>query len=238
MGYLYTYGCLFHTLRGIMKKFTLLLMLCAPVTLADQIAASSNKGVKPPVAAAAVTPDLLKVTDSDALKNEQIPKSATFGTHTLTRAGTGIRKKMLFVDVYRATLLVADSAKFSRKTEGNAALDSLSTMAAVALVLDFKRGVSAKDVANSFDTAFKANNIKDSPALIQFKKSVEEAGDVAKGQRLSLAAVKGTLTCELGKKIVEIKGDAQFIRDVFSIWLGTPVDGGLKSLREALISGK
>lgn len=220
-----------------MKKITLLLILCAPVALADQIAASTNKGAKPPVAASQM-PNSLKITASDTVEGEQIPKSASFGAQTLTRTGSGMRKKYIFAKVYRATLLVSDSAKFSKKTEGTVALDSLSAMSAVSLVLDFKRNIAAKEVASSFDAALKKNKINDSPALIQFKTTVSEGGDVVEGQRVTLSATKDTLTCEWGKKIVEIKGDAKFIRDVFSIWLGIPVDDGLKKLREALISGK
>lgn len=224
-----------------MKKISFFsLMLCAFVAAGEgQTASNKTPGVVAKVPKAIA--DSLTITAFDTVKKEQIPKSATFGSQSLTRTGTGIRqKKVVFigVDVYRATLFVSDITKFVRKTDGMLALDSLSAMPVTALVLDFKRSVSGKDIANSFETALKKNGVKDSPAITQFKNAVRDGGDVVDGQRVMLSASKGTLTCEFDKKTVRIEGDAQFIRDVFSIWLGTPADDGLKALRDMLILGK
>jgi hypothetical protein len=183
--------------------------------------------------------DLLTINESETIKSEQIPKLATLGAVSLTRTGSSIRqKKVLFIpfDVYRASLFVSDLTKFSRNTENTIALDSLQNMTALALVLDFKRSVSGKDMAASFTESLSKNNIKDSPALTQFKTEIQNGGDVAAGQRVVISAKDNSIiTLELGKKQIEIKGDAEFIRAIFSIWLGVSTDDGLKNLREKLI---
>ena len=68
---------------------------------------------------------------------------------------------------------------------------------------------------------------------------IRNGGDVKDGDlvNISVDREKGVLICEQGKNVVEIKGEAAFFRDVFSIWLGKPADSGLASLREKLIKG-
>ena len=55
-------------------------------------------------------------------------------------------------------------------------------MPALSLVLEFKRNVDAKDIASSFETAFKKNNIADTEAIKQFKTAIKEGGDVKSGR--------------------------------------------------------
>ncbi|HXW54010.1 MAG TPA: chalcone isomerase family protein [Myxococcota bacterium] len=182
-----------------------------------------------------------KITEFETTKSERIPKAAMFGTQVLSRTGTGLRqKKFLFVpiDIYRATLLVSDIKKFLRKDEASLALDSLSSIATVVLVLDFKDDFSASKIAAGFETALKTNNVKETKPIKQFKTVITEGGDVKKGDQISLIASNGNLSCQWANKTLEIKGDAQFIRDIFSIWLGIPADSELKTLKTSLILGK
>ncbi len=178
------------------------------------------------------------VPEFETIGDEKIPKVATLNGVALTRVGTGIReKKILFIPiaVYRATLFASDS--ISQGVKGTAALDALIALKAYALQLKFVRAVSAKDIWQSFETALKANDVKDSAALAEFKKAVKEGGDIAVGEHVTLSVdtQKAILSLEQGKNRVAIKGDPKFFREVFSIWLGKPADAGLKALRKSLI---
>src|SRR5271170_7897690 len=128
-----------HRFEATMKPSLLLVLLfLAQVTIAGHI------NSVPPVAdkAAKASADTLTITSFETIKKEQIPKTAMIGSDALTRTGTGMRaKKILFVniDVYQATLFVSDINKFARNTSSFLALDSLSSMKAYSLILNFKR---------------------------------------------------------------------------------------------------
>lgn len=185
----------------------------------------------------------LSVSSYETKDGEQIPSVAKLDELTLSKVGSGVRNKkvalVLNFDVYRATLMVSDAAKYARDTSGSAALDSVVGMKGAALSLRFMREVSAADILKSFETALNENSVKDSPALAEFKKAIQNGGDAIKGQNVNLSVntEKGVLTCEMAKNKVEVKGSQQFFRDIFSIWLGKPADGGLGKLRDALIKG-
>jgi predicted NAD/FAD-dependent oxidoreductase len=183
----------------------------------------------------------LTVSTYETVGSEKIPSAAKLDDIALSKVGSGIRQKRMILnfDVYRATLLASNATTFSRDTKGNAALDSLMDMKAAALSLQFMRDLSATKILESFEAALKTNDVKDSPALAQFKSAIQNGGDAVTGQTVTLSfnADKGVLTCEMAKNKVEIKGDAKFFKDIFSIWLGKPADSGLGKLRDALIKG-
>src|SRR5438874_13543757 len=81
----------------------------------------------------------LVVTEFETVEGDKIPKTATLDTIALSKVGTGIREKNAFlgimVNVYRASLLASEPAKFSRDANQRVALDSLLAMDAFALQL-------------------------------------------------------------------------------------------------------
>lgn len=161
---------------------------------------------------------------------------------SLTVVGSGIRdKKILFVpvSVYEATLAVSEPALFVRDTTGTKALDSLKKMKARSLTLKFKRDVSGSKIRESFEAALEANKVADSKLMKQFKEAIQNGGDVKTDENVVIAVDKdkGILTVEQGSKRVEIAGDEAFFQNVFSIWLGTPADSGLETLKTKLIRG-
>lgn len=181
----------------------------------------------------------LQITEFDAQK---IPKTATLGTTVLKRVGTGIRqKKVLFVNVnvYRATLFAP--GPLTSPDPKLTPLDVLVTKPC-ALQLNLLRALSAADILKSFEAALKINDVKDSPALSQFKTAIKNGGNVAKGQNVTISidiTDKGdaVLTVEQGSNITEIKGNHQLAKDVLSIWFGKPADAGLAALKEQLTKG-
>lgn len=177
----------------------------------------------------------------EKIGNENVPSYALFAGQKLDRLGTAIRKKkVIFVDVnvYRANLF-GSSALFVRNAAGNVALDSLQAMPIRVLQLKFLRGVNADDIWKSFEAALKKNSVKESPMLTKFKEAIKQGGNVKEGDSVTLTVnkEKGTLICEQGKTRVEIPGNDQFFREVFSIWFGQPADAGLGTMRNAIISG-
>jgi len=185
--------------------------------------------------------DTLAITYGASGK-EKIPEVAKLSDLELKRIGTGIRQKRVLINfnVYRASLLASNPAQFSRVVEGSAALESLKNIDTYALHLQFFRNVSSADVLKSFNESLSKNSVKDGPALTQFKEAIGKGGDIKEGNIINLVVdnKKGILLCEQGKSKVEIKGDAQFFRDIFSMWLGETTDVGLKNLKKALITGQ
>ena len=183
----------------------------------------------------------LNITEYEGEKSSQTPKTAKLNDIELKKIGSGVRvKKVLFLgfDVYQATLMGSDDS-FLRDTKETRALDSLQGMKAAAIHLKLMRSLSANDIVKSFETALIENNVKDSPALTQFKEAIKNGGAMSEGDVVSISMdkEKGVLICEQGKTVTEIKGDAKLFRDVFSIWLGKTGDSGLTALREKLIMG-
>jgi len=185
----------------------------------------------------------LVVSEFETVEGDKIPKTATLGNISLSKVGTGIRIKNYVVykpQVYRATLLAAEPAQFSRDINQRIALDSLLAMKAFALQLVLKRDVNSEDLVAGFETALKENGVLDSPALINFKTKLRNAGNLATGQTVTISVNKETnmLMAEHGTTKIEVKGDNTLFGDIFSIWLGKPADAELGALKIKLVSGK
>lgn len=186
----------------------------------------------------------LVVTEFEMVEGDKIPKAATLDAIAISKVGTGIREKNAFlgikVNVYRASLLAAEPAKFSRDANNRVALDSLLAMDAFALQLLLKRDVSAEDMVVGFETALKENGVADSPALMIFKTKLRGAGNIAAGQTVTITVNRktNTLKAEHAQTKIEIKGDDKLFGDIFSIWLGKPADAELGTLKAKIISGK
>lgn len=200
---------------------------------------------------------LLSVSASAALLTtegtaEKVEKASVFPTATatvegesikMTSIGTGLRqKKVVFMTfkVYVGQLFVSNPEKF-KKSETEA-LASLKEQKAVAMQLHFLRGVDAPDVQKSFAASLKKNNIDmESAAMKQFLDAVNKGGKAIDGKTLTILGAK----LKDGSEVIyyenshgessEIKGSAGLISSIFSIWLGTPVDDEVATLKKSLL---
>ena len=163
----------------------------------------------------------------------------------LFTVGYGVRTKTIFnVAVYAGHLLVSDTTKFVRTDTG--ALASLDGIDTVALHMDFvtHRSTADKMVEAYTEGLEKNGQNPQSPALKALLAAVKECGDAIDGKSITIVGIrragKESIIYENAGKSFErtISGDPGFIKSVFSIWLGIPADGGLKTLKKDLISGK
>lgn len=200
---------------------------------------------------------LLSVTASAGLLTtegtaEKIEKASVFpsasatieGAATkMTSIGTGLRqKKLVFVSfkVYVAQLFVSNPESF-KKNEAEA-LGSLKDQKAVAIQLHFLRGVDAPDVQKSFLQSLEKNKVdtKSEPTK-QFLDAVNKGGKAIDGKTLTILGAKLKDGSEViyyensGGEVSEVKGAAGLINSIFSIWLGTPVDDEVATLKKSIL---
>lgn len=157
--------------------------------------------------------------------------------------GSGLRsKKVLLVNVkvYTGQLFVSDLSKF--KKNSSEALNSLSESGPVAFRLSFHRDVDAEKVQNSFKDALVVNKVDLKKTEIQsFLMAVKNGGEAKEGKHLTIFGSKKsdgneTLTYEdANQKSTAINGGPGLIKDVFAIWLGTPVDDGIEKLKAEIL---
>lgn len=156
--------------------------------------------------------------------------------------GKGIRKKKIAifsVKVYEAEFFVSNLSLF--KKEKVKPLEALAKMEGASIQLTFLRNLSSDQVRDSFSDALKANHVDPaSPQMKEFFAQVVATEKFPEGKSVTLSAdvAKGVLTyVDVNGKMNEIHADQKFVIDLFSIWLGVPVDGGLADLKEALLGG-
>jgi hypothetical protein len=159
----------------------------------------------------------------------------------LKPVGAGLRTKKVAtfnVKIYVAQLLASNPEKFVRTSEG--ALASLKDSKTVAIHLTLVRSLDADQVMNSFKEALAANNVNTSGSSIQAFLALAQT-DAPSGKTVTIVGeqlVDGSeiLTVETpAGNVSSVKGSKGFIKDVFSIWLGTPADSGLAKLKDALV---
>lgn len=182
---------------------------------------------------------------SGTIEKIALPESATIsGGETpqkLYSIGSGLRaKKVMLVNVkvYVGQMFVANKDSFSKAE----ALSSLGNQSAAAIQLHFLRDVDAENVQASFKEALKVNKVKlDSEAMTQFLSAVKKGGVAKSGKTLTILAMKGPEGQEIVSyennegAVTEIKGPAGFMKDIFSIWLGTPSDDGVAKFRSDIL---
>ncbi|MGE5086119.1 MAG: hypothetical protein ACM3MG_07425 [Bacillota bacterium] len=166
-------------------------------------------------------------------------KSESLGT-----IGAGLRwKKVLLakVKVYVAQLLLSSPDRFVKKDKD--ALKSLDDSEIAAIQLTFLRTVDAATVQTSFHEALTANKIDmTNEAIKKFLAAVDQGGDATSGNSLTILIQKHSDGSETliyedcnGKQSV-IDGDKGLTQKIMSIWLGTPADPGVASLKSDLLS--
>lgn len=164
-------------------------------------------------------------------------------TSQLTTVGSGLRAKKVLISnvkVYVAQLLVSSADKYVKSSDE--ALNSLSQSETVAMELTFLRNVEAAKVQVSFEDALIANNVNlDEADINAFLTSVKAGGDADEGQSMTIAITKNqdgseTLVYEdTNGQATVVKGSQGLTQKVMSIWLGTPADSGLETLKQQML---
>lgn len=212
---------------------TLTLSLVAMLTLAAQSEAA-----------------VLKLDAGDKqIENVNIAKSGEATVEgrksALTAIGAGLRKKkvaIVKVNVYVAQLLGSDAAKFKR--DMNKALESIDAMKAVAIQMNFLRTVDAETVEKSYMDSLEKNNVNlAAPAIRAFLNAVKNGGEAVDGKTLVILGEKladgaEAVTYENTKgDAVTVRGEAGFVKAIFSIWLGNTTDAQLEDLKKSIVEG-
>lgn len=185
---------------------------------------------------------------SRTIEGVSIGSSATLnmgGSMKLDYIGSGLRSKKVLVSnvkVYVAQIFMDNAGKFVRSASG--AVQSVGDMKAGAVRLTFLRNVDAPTVQTSFKDAFNANGVDvNNSGVKAFLSAVSKGADAGSGHSMTMAMKRDgagvTLVYENTKGgSSTIKGDSSLFKAVMSIWLGTPADSGLATLKTSILSGK
>lgn len=163
---------------------------------------------------------------------------------TLTLLGAGLRSKkvaIVWAKVYVAQAFAQMPDAFVR--EDAKALASIEAVGTVAMQLKFLRTVDAGTVTNSFRDAFYANSVDvNKKEIAAFLEAVAAGGDALDGSTLTVRGRKladgmEEIAYEDSRGAVKtLIGPAGFLKEVFGLWYGNPVDAGLANLKAALIA--
>lgn len=163
----------------------------------------------------------------------------------LEALGEGIRNKNLFlvrVKVYVGQLFGADKKTFVTKS-AEPALNSLVFSQGMAMRMTFLRTVSGERIEESFRKACEVNGIDPSKGpFAQFLAFAKEGLAVKKGDSILVWGVKEgkkeVIFYKVGGKTQRVEGEPGFLREVFSLWLGKPVDSGMEDLQNEILGAK
>ncbi|MES2801179.1 MAG: chalcone isomerase family protein [Bdellovibrionota bacterium] len=164
-------------------------------------------------------------------------------TMNLKPVSHGIRKKKLFallpVKVYYAELLAAKPEALV-KTDSEI-LTSLNAAGPVQLRLTMLRDLPAKKISDSFVDALKANEVTvDSGDMKTVLGHISEMSEFKQGEIFSIVGQtkldKGFLYLQKPNgEIITVSGSNKLVEQMFSIWLGKPVDDKLAELKKELL---
>lgn len=164
-------------------------------------------------------------------------------TVNLKPVSHGIRKKKFFailpVKVYYAELLAAKPEALVRAD--SEVLGSLKAAGPVQLRLTMLRDLPAKKISDSFVDALKANDVAvDSGDMKTVLGHISEMNEFKQGEIFSIVGHtkddKGFLYLQKPNgEIITVSGSAQLVEQMFSIWLGKPVDDKLAELKKELL---
>ncbi len=180
--------------------------------------------------------DTYSLADSADLKVDK-------DTMNLKPVSHGIRKKKFFailpVKVYYAELLAAKPEALV-KTDAEA-LSSLKAAGPVQLRLTMLRDLPAKKISDSFVDALKANDVAvDSGDMKTVLEHISTMSEFKKGEIFSIVGSskddKGFLYLQKPNgEIITVAGSNKLVEQMFSIWLGKPVDDKLAELKKELL---
>ena len=166
-----------------------------------------------------------------------LAKTLKEGGQNLSLTGYGVRKKKVVfvkVSVYVASHYVSNPAGWAAKDPAN----SLKKQPRRVLKLDFMRDVAGDKIKGAFAESLKENGLdparKDLATILNGL-----AVDVKEKEQITLSGVVDTakgeqaLTARGPKGTIEVKSPT-IVDDMWSIWFGKPVDGGLEELKAEL----
>lgn len=185
---------------------------------------------------------------SRTIEGVSIGSSATLsigGSTKLDYIGSGLRSKKVLVTnvkVYVAQMFMDNAGKFVRTSSGAAA--SVADMKAGAVRLTFLRAVDASTVQTSFKDAFNANGVDvNNKGVADFLSAVKAGADAKQGKSMNISMKRDSSGVTVvyentngGEKT--IKGDSSLFKAIMSIWIGSPADSGLATLKSSILSGK
>lgn len=162
---------------------------------------------------------------------------------SLKVVGAGLRyKKVAFIKakVYVGELFADAPEKIQRSADG--AVGSLAATRVLAMRMTFLRDVDGEKVSHGFRDALEENKVKlDGAAIKAFLDAVKAGGEAKEKKTLVVVGEKAggkeeTVSYENADgKVVTVHGEAGFVRDVFSMWLGRIDDSGLENLKKEIL---
>ena len=182
-------------------------------------------------------------------ESHALAKSSKYNDGTVTAdlklVSHGARQKKAFglvtVKVYYAELLLAKPEAFSK--EDGKIVNSLEQAGPIQLRLTMLRDIKGQQITDSFKDALAANDITADKYSAELKNVLQEIDNVIAfktGEVFSIAAqFKGNSGVMMLQKpdgrVKKISGNSQFIKDMFQIWFGKPVDDKLALLKKDLL---
>lgn len=163
----------------------------------------------------------------------------------LADLGHGLRKKkvgFIGVNVYVAQIMGAEAAAFIK--DPKQALDSLGQMKAFAIRMEFLRDVSEQKVKKAYEDSLELNQVDmGSDSVKGFLEAVEKGGPGVSGEQFIILGLmeadKETIIYQgTNGKVFQVTGGSDWVKSVFSIWLGETTDKGLKTLKNNLLGGQ
>lgn len=157
---------------------------------------------------------------------------------------TKVTAFVITTEVYVVQFLVNKPADFVKSAAGNESLESLySTQDVVAVKMDFKYAVEAKQLFGAFATALKVNGVDLKREDIKtFLGNVKDGGDVPVGSALTLLLTKNadgseTVSYENNKgDVTVLTAPAGINKSILAMWLGEidKDDSGLQKTKAEL----
>jgi hypothetical protein len=157
--------------------------------------------------------------------------------------GAGLRTKSIIIDVkvYTLQLFSDNKAGFSR--DANALSSLVKNSNRVALRLDMLRTISSSQLSDSLKEALAANGYTVDAELNNVLALFGKSAEPSSGKSVSVLLVKDTKNNktnlyyeDTAGTLQSMVGSPELMTKILSIWLGTPVDGGIQKLKNSLMT--
>ncbi|MFZ3231048.1 MAG: chalcone isomerase family protein [Pseudobdellovibrio sp.] len=186
-------------------------------------------------------PGTLQIENINLNKTATINKAdGTPSTIKMDLLGAGLRSKtVLFVAAKVYVLQIfADNKNFDRNDNAVTSISTNST--SVVLKISMLRTVSAASLATSFREALEANSFEIDTELTALLGIIESSAAGTQGKTISMLMNKadGKTNVYYEDTTGQLKsfvGSASVMPKILSIWLGTPVDSGLATMKNQLL---
>ncbi|MFN3455170.1 MAG: hypothetical protein ACK41T_09450 [Pseudobdellovibrio sp.] len=185
-----------------------------------------------------------KKLENYALANKSIYKDSGV-TAELKPTSHGIRQIKAFgllpVKVYSAQLLAAKPENLIK--DDSKIIDSFANAGPVQLRLTMLRDLKGQQISESFIKALETNGITEQNYSDQLKTVMSEISSIKEFKKGEVFSIATTFTADNGTMLLQkpdssikkITGNPEFIKNMFLIWFGKPVDDKLASLKKELL---